>query len=212
MRTSITKFDQQSDIAQWLGLNLHKNQISFLSIPHYLCHLPPRIFLLCAQWYVNFCSPMDCSPPGSFVQGIDRQEYWSRVPFLPPEDLPNSGIELTSLDSPALAGGFFTTSTTWEALWIFFLDYTIWSKSSKQCWNTELLETIKHVFMKNQQLIKSGKMITESRNDYKRWVKSEGADFLPLNHSWYISHLAAFPESLKSSNDTYVQLFKWSIF
>ena len=30
-------------------------------------------------------------------------------------DLPNSGIKLASLVSPALAGGFFTTSATWEA-------------------------------------------------------------------------------------------------
>ena len=29
--------------------------------------------------------------------------------------LPNPGIEPTSLTSPALAGGFFTTSATWEA-------------------------------------------------------------------------------------------------
>ena len=32
---------------------------------------------------------------------------------LPPGDLPNPGIEPTSLRSPALEGGFFTTSTTW---------------------------------------------------------------------------------------------------
>ena len=31
----------------------------------------------------------------------------------PPEDLPNPGIKPESLMSPALAGGFFTTST-WE--------------------------------------------------------------------------------------------------
>ena len=29
-------------------------------------------------------------------------------------DLPNPGIELTSLTSPASAGGFFTTSAPWE--------------------------------------------------------------------------------------------------
>ena len=45
--------------------------------------------------------------------GFFRQEYWSGLPRPPPGDLPNSGIKLTS---PALAGGFFTTSTTWEAL------------------------------------------------------------------------------------------------
>ena len=33
-----------------------------------------------------------------------------------PGHLPNPGIEPTSLASPALAGGFFTASTTWEAL------------------------------------------------------------------------------------------------
>ena len=33
----------------------------------------------------------------------------------PPGDLPHPGIELVSLLSPALAGGFFITSTNWEA-------------------------------------------------------------------------------------------------
>ena len=40
---------------------------------------------------------------------FSRQKYWSRLPF------PTPGIEPTSLASPALAGRFFTTSTTWEA-------------------------------------------------------------------------------------------------
>ena len=38
--------------------------------------------------------------------GFSRQEYWSGLPFPPPGDLPNPGIEPMS---PALAGGFFTT-------------------------------------------------------------------------------------------------------
>ena len=37
------------------------------------------------------------------------------LPRPPPRNLPNLGIEPTSLTSPALAGGFFTTSTTWKA-------------------------------------------------------------------------------------------------
>ena len=36
------------------------------------------------------------------------EEYWSGLPFPPPEDLLDSGIEPMSLVSPALAGGFFT--------------------------------------------------------------------------------------------------------
>ena len=45
--------------------------------------------------------------------GLSRQEYWSGLPCPPLEDLPDPGIEPTS---PALAGGFFRTDTTWEAL------------------------------------------------------------------------------------------------
>ena len=42
-------------------------------------------------------------------------EYWSGLPCPPPGDLPDPGIEPTSLPSSALADGFFTTSATWEA-------------------------------------------------------------------------------------------------
>ena len=41
---------------------------------------------------------------------FSRQEYWSGLPCSPPGDLPNPGIKPTSLTSPALAGGFFTTA------------------------------------------------------------------------------------------------------
>ena len=47
--------------------------------------------------------------------GFSRQEYWSGLPCTPPRDLPNPGIESLFLVSPALAGRFCTTSTTWEA-------------------------------------------------------------------------------------------------
>ena len=36
------------------------------------------------------------------------QEYQSGLPFPPPRDFPDPGIEPTSLVSPALAGRFFT--------------------------------------------------------------------------------------------------------
>ena len=40
---------------------------------------------------------------------FSRQEYWSGLPFPSPGDLPDPGIEPASPESPALAGGFFTT-------------------------------------------------------------------------------------------------------
>ena len=52
--------------------------------------------------------------------GFSRQEYWRRVPF------PSPGIEPGSLMSPALAGGFFTTSATREALHELFLKRMRW--------------------------------------------------------------------------------------
>ena len=42
---------------------------------------------------------------------LSRQEYGSGLPFPIPGDLPHPGIEPACLMSPALAGGFFTTST-----------------------------------------------------------------------------------------------------
>ena len=65
--------------------------------------------------------PSHVWPPGTpqtiahqvpLSMGFSRQEYWSGVPFPPPGNLPDPGIEPESLKSPALAGGFFTASAT----------------------------------------------------------------------------------------------------
>ena len=53
--------------------------------------------------------------------GFSRQEHWSGLLCPPPGDLPDPGIEPTTLMSPPLVGGFFTTSVIWEAqthVWI----------------------------------------------------------------------------------------------
>ena len=49
-----------------------------------------------------------CQAPLSM--GFPRQEYWSILPFPPPGGFSDPGIKPKSLTSPALAGGFFTTS------------------------------------------------------------------------------------------------------
>ena len=75
---------------------------------------------------VNFMSPSKCDNPkclymlvqlcptlfdsidwGQRSMGFCRQEYWSGLPFLPPGDVPNPGIEQVSSMPPALTGGFF---------------------------------------------------------------------------------------------------------
>ena len=55
----------------------------------------------------------DSLGPHGQRMGFPRQEYWSGLPFPPPGDLPNPGIEPVSLGSPALAGGVLTTSAPW---------------------------------------------------------------------------------------------------
>ena len=65
------------------------------------------------QLCLTLCDPMDCRPP--LFMGFPRQEYWSGLLCAPPGDLPDPEIQPESLTSPASAGGFFTTSATWEA-------------------------------------------------------------------------------------------------
>ena len=55
---------------------------------------------------IQLCHTMDCSCQAPLSVGFSRQEYWSGLlcptPGDPPGDLPNPGIEHTSLTSPAL--------------------------------------------------------------------------------------------------------------
>ena len=80
---------------------------------HYVCvpvcaQLLNPVRLFATPWTVA------CQPPLSM--GFPRQEYWSRLPFPSPGHLPGPGIETVTPVCPALAGGFFTTETTREAL------------------------------------------------------------------------------------------------
>ena len=59
-----------------------------------------------------FVTPRTTTHKAPLSMGFSRQESWSGLPFLLP-DLLNTGIEPMSPESPASAGGFFTTSTIW---------------------------------------------------------------------------------------------------
>ena len=49
---------------------------------------------LVAQLRLTLCDPMDCNPPGSSVHGgSPGKEHWSGLPWPPPGDLLNPGIE-----------------------------------------------------------------------------------------------------------------------
>ena len=61
-------------------------------------HSFSRIQLFVTPWTVAHQAPLSME--------LSRQEYWSGLPFPPPGDLPDPGIEPMS---PAMAGRFFTT-------------------------------------------------------------------------------------------------------
>ena len=78
------------------------------------------LFILCVrakllQLCTILCNPIDCSLPGSSAHGIFQARTQELVAISSSRDLPDPGIEPASLSSPALASGFFTISTNWEA-------------------------------------------------------------------------------------------------
>ena len=56
-----------------------------------------------------FATPGTVARQAPLCVAFSRREYWSGLPFPTAGDLPDPGIELKSLGSPALPGGFFTT-------------------------------------------------------------------------------------------------------
>ena len=68
-------------------------------LSHFSC-----VWLLGTLWTAAHQAPQS--------MGFSREEYCSGLPCPSPGNLPNPGTEPASLVSPALAGGFFTTSAT----------------------------------------------------------------------------------------------------
>ena len=79
-----------------------------------LCFFMFVYMLSCFSHIQFFVTPWTVTYQSSLSMGFSREEYWSGLPC-PPWGLPDPGIELAFLISPALAGGFFITSATWEA-------------------------------------------------------------------------------------------------
>ena len=72
--------------------------------------------VLVSQSCLTPCDPMDCSPSGSSVHEIHQARILAWVANFYFRRSYELGIEHTSFVSPALAGRFFTTRATWEAL------------------------------------------------------------------------------------------------
>ena len=78
---------------------------------------------VCVLKHVQLCDSVDCRPCDFLSMGFPRQESWSGLPFPPPGDLPNPGIEprspelqadslpLNHLRSPPICCLYFPTSS-----------------------------------------------------------------------------------------------------
>ena len=93
-----------SDLVVWRKCKMKAVLIIFTLCCAVLCLSHVRLFA--APWTVACQAPLS--------MGFSRQDYWSGLPCPPPGDLPDPGFTPASLMSPALAGSFFTTNTTWE--------------------------------------------------------------------------------------------------
>ena len=112
----------------YLSSDTFQTVLNFLLLFSVLNHVWPSA----VPWAIAYQAPL----PMEFF----RQEYWGRVPLPTSGDLPHPGIEPASLASPALAGGFFTTSTTWvteNCVAIDIFDLYLWflARSFKNHYN-----------------------------------------------------------------------------
>ena len=95
----------------WHGFKIQSRRQTVFSAPTpNLCAGVPGRFS-CIRL---FAAPWAIFPRLLCPWGFSRQESWRGWPCPPPGDLPDPGIEPTSLLTPTLASSFFTTSTTWE--------------------------------------------------------------------------------------------------
>ena len=87
------------------------------------------------------CPTLPTQGPQSM--GFPRQEYWSGLPFPSARDLPNPGIEPTSLVSPALAGRVFIHEPSGKGMAAAFQAPPSTGFSKQEFWSGVPLPTLR---------------------------------------------------------------------
>ena len=92
---------------------VYSKSLLFIYFIHCVCmHVHSHVWLFPTPWEKTDRQTVVYQAPLSME--FTRQEYWSRLPFSPPGDLPHPGNEPASLVSPLWASGFFNHCVTWE--------------------------------------------------------------------------------------------------
>ena len=90
---------------------------------------------LCALGHVwFFATPLTVDHQAPLSMEFSRQDYWSRLPFPSPGDLPDPGIELMFPASPALVGGFSTTVPPGKKVSILILNFPWTVRETHSSW------------------------------------------------------------------------------
>ena len=95
---------QRPSLATGTVLQTHTQAASSLLPPQQQCNKPPDDVCartLVTQSCLTLCDLMDSVLQAPLSMGVSRQEYWSGLPFPPPGDLPDPGIEAGSPASQA---------------------------------------------------------------------------------------------------------------
>ena len=123
VRTQLSKRNTLRDVGSLGAFKTHAREYPdnthFSWCPTASGQLHACMQVTCRVWlFVTPCSLLRFhGAQAPLSMAYSRQEYWNLLPCPPLGDLPDPGIESAFLISPALAGSFFTTRATWEALW-----------------------------------------------------------------------------------------------
>ena len=114
----------------------HMEQLSFYHYnPHHRkAYCEVKVKVLVTQSHPTVCDPTDCSPPGSSVHGILRQEHWSGSLFPSPKDLPEPGIKQ---GSPALQADSLPSKPPGKPE-AYFSKYPLWTEVTCRDWEAHL--------------------------------------------------------------------------
>ena len=159
--------------------------------------------LFSTQWTKALQAPLSMA--------FSRQEYWSRLPFPSPRDLPNPGIKPTSLVPPVLAGKFFYHWATWKA-YIYGKHIYIWKRKAYiyvcVCVCVCILFQIFFHYRASlvALLVKNPPALQETQVQFLKicWRR----DRLPLQYSW-ASLVAQLLKKPPTVWETWVQSLGW---
>ena len=131
-----------------------------------------RMCVLSHVWL--FATPWTVAQQAPLSMGFSRQQSWSRLPFPPPGELPDIGIEVMSPESPALGGRFSTTAPPGKPIYVK-PQWIRWFHTAAKSWNQRGLESFTAVGQNagDVVLVRLGRFLCKWRQlFYLRWWES----------------------------------------